>query len=202
MGGPWTPRTPDWVTPPASHIADEHWLAYAMLVRDRLPWAAGVACSIAWIRGGRVGPITERDEQPVTRAVADAERWAAEAARVPANPPPMDVIYAQLKVTPWAPLPNQDPNYAVGCWRALRWVLGVPGQDPPIPVPRRRPDGSLYTAEELYAEVIRADDGRLSPEQRATKRVQAECDAAKYWHYAEQIAQVQRDLGWDHAGAS
>jgi hypothetical protein len=81
-------------------------------------------------------------------------------------------------------------------------VLGVPGQDAPLAVPRRHPDGRLYTAEGLYAEVIRADDGRLSPEQRATKRLQAERDAAKYRHYSDQIAQVQRDLGWDHAGAS
>lgn len=202
MGGTWTPVTPTWVTPDASQIADLHWLAYGMLTRTRLPWAAGVACSVAWIRGGRVGPVTERDEQPVTRAIADAERWAAEAARVPASPPPLDLIYAQLKVAPWAPLPDQDPDYAVGCWCALRWVLGVPGQDPPLAVPRRHPDGRLYTAAELYAEVIRADDGRLSPEQRAAKRLQAERDAAKYRYYSDQIAQVQRDLGWDHAGAS
>jgi hypothetical protein len=64
-----------------------------MLVQTRLPWAAGVAASIAWIRGGRVGPITERDEQPVTRAIADAERWAAEAARDPLHAPPMGAVY-------------------------------------------------------------------------------------------------------------
>lgn len=194
MGGPWTPRTPDWVTPPASQIADEHWLAYAMLATNRLPWAAGVACSIAWIRGGRVGPITERDEQPVTRAIADAERWAAEAARVPANPPPMDVIYAQLKVAPWAPLPDQDPNYAVGCWRSLRWVLGVPGQDPPLAVPRRHPDGRVYVAEDIYVERTRGDDSHLGPERRREIRHYAESQAAWYRHTAAQIADIQRKL--------
>lgn len=202
MGGPWTPRTPDWVTPPASQIADEHWLAYAMLTQHRLPWAAGVACSIAWVRGGRVGPITERTEQPVTRAVAEAESYVAMDASDPIGGMPLDLVYRQLDVTPYPPKPDTNVKYALGAWRSLRWLLGDPDQGPPIPVPRRHPDGRLYTAEELYAEVIRDDDGRLSPEQRATKRLQAERDAAKYRHYSDQIAQVQRDLGWDHAGAS
>lgn len=195
MGGTWTPRTPDWVVPPVSQIADEHWLSYAMLRNTRRPWAAGVACAIAWIRGGRVGPITERDEQPVTRALAEAESWAAEAVRDPSCPPPLGLIYAQLKVVPARPQSGHDVNYCVGVWLALRWVLGVPGQEAPLPVPRRHPDGTLYTGDDLYAEVLRGKMERLSPEQRATIRRESDRQASRFVHYDGQITAIQQAMG-------
>lgn len=202
MGGQWTPRTPDWVMPPASQIADLHWLAYGLLMETRRPWPAGVACTIAWIRGGRNAPVTERPEQPVTRNLAESERWAAEAARDPCGPPPLDLIYEQLKVAPYPPPVDLDMNYCVGVWNALCWLLQPEGYGVrvPIPVPRRHPDGRLYTADDLYAEIIR--DGRLSPEQRAAERIKAEVAAGKYLYYDEQIRRIQRDLGWGAAAVS
>lgn len=194
MGGTWTPRTPDWVVPPASQIADEHWLAYAMLRQTGRPWAAGVATAIAWIRGGRVGPITDRPEQPVTRALAEAECWAAEAARDPSGPPPLDLIYSQLQVARYPPAPGIDVNYCVGCWSALRWVLGRPDQDPPVAVPRRHDDGRLYTADDLYREATHDKMDRLSPEQRDKIRLRAEVDAGQYLNYEEQITALQQAL--------
>lgn len=194
MGRPWTPRTPDWVTLDASQISDLHWLAYAMLVQTRLPWAAGVGAAISWIRGGRNGPITERDEQPVTRAIADAERWAAEAARDPDHAPPLGAIYAQLEVAPRPPLPGQDPNYAVGVWRALRWVLRVPGQDPPLDIPRRHPDGRVFVAADIYTDMVSGDDTHLSPEQKREIWTAADYWASQYVHTAAQIVDIQRKL--------
>ncbi|MDQ3762168.1 MAG: hypothetical protein M3460_10900 [Actinomycetota bacterium] len=194
MGGTWTPQTPDWVVPSVSQIADEHWLAYAMLRNQRDAWAAGVGTAISWVRSGRDAPITNRPERPVTRVLAQAESWAAEAASDPTAGLPLDLIYRQLDVTPYPPKPGRNVKYTLGVWRALRWLLGVPDQAAPIPVPRRHPDGRLYTADDLYAEVIRTGDGRLSPEQRATKRIQAERDAAEYLHYDEQMTAVQEAL--------
>ncbi|MGH7750185.1 MAG: hypothetical protein ACREQ5_36270 [Candidatus Dormibacteria bacterium] len=194
MGGRWTPRTPDWVAPPAGQVADEHWLAYAMLRTTPGPWAAGVATAIAWIRGGRVGPITDRPEQPVTRALAEAECWAAEAARDPSVPPPLDLIYSQLKVAPYPPAARIDARYCVGCWDALRWVLGRPDRAPPVAVPRRHDDGRVYTADDLYAEATRSRMDRLSPEQRAEIRLRAEVDAIQYQRYDDQITELRRVL--------
>lgn len=194
MGGTWTPRTPDWVVPPGGQVADEHWLAYAMLRSTRSPWAAGVATAIAWVRGGRVGPITDRPEQPVTRAVVEAECWAAEAARDPSGPPPLDLIYSQLGVAPYPPAPGIDVNYCLGCWRALRWVLGRPDQDPPVAVPRRHDDGRVYDADDLYAEATRGRMDRLSPEQRAEIRLRTEVQAAQYQRYDDRITALREAL--------
>ncbi|MGH3751958.1 MAG: hypothetical protein ACRDRP_04545 [Pseudonocardiaceae bacterium] len=194
MGGTWTPHTPDWVAPSVSQIADEHWLAYSMLMTTRLPWAAGVAAAVAWVRGGRVGPITYRDEQPVTRDLADAECWAAAAARDPFGTLPLNTIYTQLRVTPADPKPGLDVNYSVGAWRALRWLLGIEDQDAPLPVPRRHDDGRVFTGDDVYAEITRGDDSHLSPERRQEIRQYASLQAAQYLHYDGQIRAVQQTL--------
>lgn len=106
----------------------------------------------------------------------------------------MELVYEQLKVAPWPHLPDQDPNYSMGCWRALRWVLGVPGQDPPLAVPRRHPDGRVYVAEDIYAEHTRGDDSHLGPERRREIQHYAEAQAARYRHTAAQIADIKRKL--------
>lgn len=165
-----------------------------MLMTTRRPWAAGVATAVAWVRGGRVGPITERTEQPVTRDIADAERWAAAAARDPFGTLPLNTIYAQLRVTPADPKPGLDVNYSVGAWRALRWLLGIEDQDAPLPVPRRHDDGHLFTGDDLYTEITRGDDSHLSPERRQEIRQHANFQAAQYLHYDAQIQAIQRAL--------
>ncbi|MGH3844061.1 MAG: hypothetical protein ACRDS0_21835 [Pseudonocardiaceae bacterium] len=193
-GGTWMPHTPDWITPPAWEVADAHLLSYGMIRTTRRPWVVGVAAAISWVRGGRVGPVTERTEQPVTRDIAGAERWAAEAARDPGNPPPMDVIYTQLRVAPMPSVHGLDANYCVGSWRALRWILGVPGQDPPLRIPRRHPDGHVYVAADLYAEATRGDDSHLAIERRREIQLAADFWAAQYLHTAAQIRDIQRNL--------
>lgn len=194
MGGQWTPRTPDWVSPPLSQIADLHWLAYAMLTDTRLPWAAGVLTSVAWVRGGRVSPVTERPDQPVTRDLAEYERWAAEAARDAAHPPPLETIAATLGVPYVPPKPGLDANYAVGVWRTLRWMRGAPDEKPPLDVPRRHPDGRVFTAADIYAERTGGNDAHLSPETRRQIRDYAERMAAHYRHHATAIIDIQHRL--------
>lgn len=196
MGGQWTPRTPDWVTPPISQIADLHWLAYATLIDTRRPWAAGVFSSVAWVRGGRVSPVTERSEQPVTRALAEYERWAAEAARDPAHPPPLETIADTLGVPCVPPKPGlYGAAYAVGVWSTLRWMLQrVPDEKPPLEVPRRHPDGRVFTAADIYAERIAAAVTHPSPEARREIRVDADRLAARYQHQADAITDIQHRL--------
>ena len=194
MGGRWTPRTPDWVIPPVSQIADLHWLAYAMLIDTRLPWAAGVATSVAWVRGGRVAPVTQRPDQPVTRDVAEYERWAAEAARDPAHPPPLETIAATLGVPYIPPQPGLDATYAVGVWHTLRWMRGAPDEKPPLDVPRRHLDGRIFTSDDIYAERTHGDDTRLSPETRREIRRHTDSLAAQYQHTSSVIADIQHRL--------
>ncbi|MGH3525759.1 MAG: hypothetical protein ACRDQ6_00410 [Pseudonocardiaceae bacterium] len=191
-GGTWMPHTPDWITPSGWEVADAHLLSYGMIRTTRQPWVVGVPAALSWVRGGRVGPVTERTEQPVTRDLADAERWAAEAARDPNDPPPLAAICEQLGVALAFPKPDTHPGYAVGVWRALRWVLGVPDQACPVAVPRRHPDGRLFTADDLYREATHGKMDRLSPEQRAQIRLRAEVDAIQYERYEEQITALEQ----------
>jgi hypothetical protein len=88
----------------------------------------------------------------------------------------LDLIYSQLQVARYPPAPGIDVNYCVGCWNALRWVLGRPDQD------------------DLYREATRDKMDRLSPEQRAKIRLRAEVDAGQYLHHEERITALQQAL--------
>jgi hypothetical protein len=101
-----------------------HWLAYRAHVELQSPRCGGIAAAVAWVRGGRVGPVTERDESPVTRSLATAEMWAASAAGAPDLPrPPLEELCDKFGVAYWAPRPIL-PEWGEGAWRALRWLLG------------------------------------------------------------------------------
>ena len=69
----WRAVTPDWVPVPAA-LADLHVLAHRGYLDTWSTWHDGMAVTAAWLRGGRSAPVTFREEQPVTRALADAER--------------------------------------------------------------------------------------------------------------------------------
>src|SRR5437868_5227187 len=106
---------PAWVTPPAVEVDDLRWLAYCYAL-DRgfseFPAAAGMIGAIDWVWGDRTGPITAREEQPVTRALADAELWAAIAVddiHHNRHLPPLDLICAKLGVVNW-PVQSMDPG--------------------------------------------------------------------------------------------
>ncbi|MGH4022039.1 MAG: hypothetical protein ACRDT0_22945 [Pseudonocardiaceae bacterium] len=124
--------------------------------------------------------MTERDEQPVTRGLAQVELWAAVVAWEPlmrANLPVQAI--GDEHGAPWRePLPV-DADYARGAWRTLRWLTRVPGQGPPLPVPARNPDGTLVTAEQLYEQTIASNPHRCwEPEQCIELRHWAQAEAA------------------------
>lgn len=59
----------------------------------------------------------------------------------------------------------------------LAWLLGM-SRIPPVQLPRRNPDGSVVTVDQLYAEYMTGKTGL--PEQRNEARQRATSDAARY----------------------
>ncbi len=191
----WTPVEPAWAAPSRREIDDLHWLAYRARRELGKPWCSGISRTLAWARGGRAAPITGRDDAPVTRELATAEMWAANAASTPdLPPPPLEEISSRLGVVHVAPQPV-DADLADGAWRALRWLLGEHDQRPPLPLPVRHDDGTTPTADELYEVAFAAapDQFRL-PEQRAELRTRVEQNARRYRDLATAIDAVRADV--------
>jgi hypothetical protein len=59
----------------------------------------------------------------------------------------------------------------------IAWLLGM-SRTPPIELPRRNPDHTVVTADQLYAEYMAGKTGL--PEQRNEARQRATTDAARY----------------------
>jgi len=193
----WTLAEPEWTAPPPTEIADLMWLAYWLHAERGKPWSAGVFAATAWVRGGRPAPVTERAESPVTRELATAELWAAVVASEVGSGitrPPVAQICADLGVC-WCEPPRVDAEYAVGAWRALRWLLGVAGEASPLPVPGRNPDGSIMTADQLYDRSVAGDPYRYQvPERQIGLRRWAAVEARRYREREELIVGAQQQL--------
>jgi hypothetical protein len=196
----WVPAEPHWAAPATAEIADLMWLAYGSWVASGSQWAAGIMSTAAWVRGGRAAPVTSRPDAPVTRALAEAEFWTSlavldERSGSPAFP--ADAVCARLGVTYAAPQPV-DVLWARGTVGTLRWLLGKPGSDgradPPIPVPVRRPDGSIPTERELYERALSDARSVLVPEQRRRLRQKAQHDVARAHRLDAEIRTIQREL--------
>lgn len=193
MGG-WASTT--WAARPRAAIVELMWLG----LRDyRFEtgslWSAGVAAAAGWAVGQRAGPVTDRQDVPLTRELVTAELWAANLAidqapdgpRVRGGRPVALAAVVKLGVEWREPLPVRFV-YADGVWRALRWLLGVEGQDAPFEVPLRRPDGSLVSADDLYAMDLAEAPWRYRfPEQRNALRDRAQADARRYRELAERV---------------
>lgn len=184
-----------WAAPPLRQVVDLHWLAYRKHEDQGSEWAGGVAATMAWVSRGRAAPVTERDERPVTRALAVAEMWAATAAATPhMPPPPVASICADLGVV-YVPAVDVHPEWADGVWRALRWLLGEHGQASPMPLPVRHADGSTPTEDELYDLTFAASPVSFrEPEQRAELRRRVRVNAARYRQLADLIEETKRRL--------
>lgn len=192
----WAAVIPEWVVPSAREVDDAHWLAFKEYAERGSVAAGGVGAALAWVRGGRVGPVTCRDEQPVTEVLARAEMWAAAVAERPGStPPPLEQICADLGVAYWRP-GEVDSRWATGVRAALRWLLGAPGQQAPAELPVRRADGSTPTAEELYEVAVAAAPFLFElPEQRVALRSRVEANARRYRELAEMIEAVKGAAG-------
>jgi len=193
------PVAPDWVREPAA-LADLHVLAYRRHADVGSPRHDGMAVTAAWLRGVRTAPVTFRDEQPVTRAVAQAEKLAAAWVSSDGAKPPLEEFCAELGVPYRAPVAT-NAHYALGVWEVLHWLTADPleRRTPPVDVPERNPDGSIPTAEALYAEAVAEEPWRYRlPERRVELRDQSERRAARARGLADLVAETVRR---EHASA-
>jgi hypothetical protein len=183
------------VVPSPREVDDAHWLVYRAYLDRGSPAAEGGCAAVAWVRGGGLGPVTSRDEQPVTRPIAKAEMWAASAAeRIVSTPPPLESICAELGVAYWRP-GEVDRSWATGVRAVLRWLLGTPGQKAPAEVPPRNTSGELLTAQQLYeAAMAAAPHQNWGPEERHALRHRMEVNAIRYQRLAALIEDTKRRL--------
>lgn len=190
----WEPIHPSWAAVSPAQVEDAHWLAYADFADSDSQWAAGIAATMAWVRGGRDAPITNRGERPVTRELATAEMWAAGSVRGGPARTPLEAICADLKV-PFVPAVVSDPLWADGAWRTLRWLTGTGGQAPPVELPVRSSAGAVLPAAELAERAIAAAPHReWLPEDRAALRRSAERQATRSQELAARIDDIRRRL--------
>lgn len=187
---------PAWIKPPAAAVEDLYWLAHRHYLDHCSTRAGGIGATLDWILKGRVAPITERSEQPVTKNLAEAEMTAALATTGGADWElfPLDLVYTELGVA-YQPPVVVDLQWSDGVWRGLRWLLGVADQAAPLHLPLRRPDGTIPTAEELYQEALAHQPypARL-PEERRELRLRAETDVCRYHRLAEDIDETRRGV--------
>lgn len=122
---------------------------------------------------------------PTARAVADCH-WIAHACAREAGPVSR---YAQVAaVMDWVTSDQPSRDEAIermlassgAAYDTIAWLIGR--MDPPVQIPRRNPDGSVMTAEELAAEYLAGTTGL--PEQRRDAEAKARKDAARYQRLA------------------
>lgn len=139
--------TPDWVAAPPVAVSDCHWLAYRQYRDTNAAKPAGICAALSWIRGGRPGPMTDRDERPVTAALAQAERYAAMYTAEGDRSLPLRSACIKLDVAYWQPI-EYERGWCIGVETTLGWLLKL--SKPSIELPTRNADGTVPTFRELY----------------------------------------------------
>jgi len=188
----WRPVEPVWITPSRSELADVHVLAFREYRDTGSAKAEAMGATAAWIRGGRTAPVTFREEQPVTKALAKAEMWAA--VHVVTGDVPLESLCLDLGVH-YAPAVATNAVWSLGVEEVLRWLTADPleRRKPPIPLPRRNPDGSVATAEELYQQTMATQPHKnRGPEERRALRNRTEVDAIRSERLAARIEETLR----------
>ncbi|MQA15591.1 MAG: hypothetical protein GEV09_15925 [Pseudonocardiaceae bacterium] len=174
------PSIPGWVTVPVA-LADLHVLAYRAYRESGSVWHDGITATAVWVRGAGTGPVTFRQEQPVTRALAEAEWWAAVYVDSDGVKPPLESMCRRLDVAYQEPV-ALNRVWARGVEAVLAWLTSDPlqGRSPPLRVPDRDADGNPATAEQLYHRFMEAaPHAEWGPEQRHALRNRTEADAAR-----------------------
>jgi hypothetical protein len=165
---------PAWVVQPPTQVADCHRIAHATAAQTGRVRMAAVAATVNWVTGGQPAPLTERLDVP-TAAVARAEMMLAIG-------PLHAELWRELGVEPREPVTNH-PEWLEGVALALGWLLGIHSR-PPLRLPRRNPDGTTPTADQLYREALEARP-HTAPEQRNAARDEAAALAGRYRRLAE-----------------
>jgi len=123
------------------------------------------------------GMAVNAGSHPRAVGILAALSWAAEQGT-------RDVVASEATRTAMA---GDDPE-TTGRADTLYWLAGVK-TTPPVRIPRRHPDGSLPTSQELYDQARAAAPHRnWIAEERRGARAQAELDAAEARRLAELAA--------------
>jgi hypothetical protein len=144
-----------------------------------------MVAALGWVRGVLAGPVTGRDETPVTVSLARAESWAAAATRADWSSPPLRDVCETLGVRYWPPF-QVEPGYAWGVCATLRWLTGT-DQASPLPIPVRTPTGAVASGEQVYAALVAQSAGRVGLRERARLRREAGETAARSRYLAELV---------------
>jgi hypothetical protein len=178
---------PAWVVADHRQVKELYYLAYALATKVDSVHAQGQLATLDWLTGGRVAPMTHREE-PVSWALARAESWVALCVAAN-NGQPLSSDWAMLGVEP-RPWVSGDGDFAHGAWRTLAWLLGV-RPDPPIELPRRDENGDLEPGGERYA--TRPDPSSPYWREADRRRRQRNREEARTWfqHVRRQIKAAQ-----------
>lgn len=138
---------PRWVVPSTLKVNDCHRLDCQVAEVTGAHDTLGQILALEWVCGLRDAPLTDRAEQPVTRAMARAESWVA-LCDAAGQSDPTDGDWRQMGA---APLPAVISNaaFSYGAWRMLTWLLGERAE-PPEELPQRDEDGTLPPWEQRY----------------------------------------------------
>jgi hypothetical protein len=168
---------PQWVTPAVQQVEDYHRLAYAGARETGSALMGGHSAAVGWLTSSWPAPVTSRDD-PVTEQLVRVERMlatAVESGRSGLHPG----LWAEFGVAPREPV-KTDRDWCRGAALALGWLTGVHDR-PTLRLPRRLPDRSTPTADDLYDEAVAArPHAAWLPEQQRGAWAQAEHDAALY----------------------
>lgn len=159
-----TAVVPKFVPHDRREIRDFHAVVYLRAGRTRDPRIIGMLDAIDWVVGCEpLSPLTQQPGQ-VTEQTACEEMNRA--------------------------IPMRDRNtWAAGLVDTLAYLVGLLSK-PPLEVPRRNPDGTVVTADEIYQEFLDSYPGSWTPtpEQRDKARQDADVTAVRWQRIAAEIA--------------
>lgn len=113
---------------------------------------------------------TEAARSELARGCLDAVDWVLD----PNGP---DEEQARAETTALA---KHRAGYFRGISDTLAWLFGLLPDPAHLEIPRRNPDGSLLTADQIYQEFLDAHSWTPTPEQRDTARHEADKTAARW----------------------
>lgn len=183
---------PNWTIRGTQTLDDLYWITTRAGIETDRPWVHAITNTLSWLAGRSRAPITARLDQPVTKAHAEAEKWAALS-----NDPalPYTKICAQLGVEPLPANPNLELAFTTSVWKTLRWLLNEPNSPTPFDIPQRLPNGQVPTAEQRYNAAITAMGNRpLLAEERSALRRRFSREHARDQTLAHIIDDTRRGL--------
>jgi hypothetical protein len=185
-------RVPVWVVPRWHELRELVVMAEMTVTNPRVPtgkrlFYGGMVDATGWVLGRLFGPVTGRDEVPVTFLTAQFETAIADCVLRDEPLGWVSELCEPAGVKYWPPLADLTSDQVRGARMALRWLTGV-DETPPLPVPLRNPDGALVTASQMYDSLLRRE-----PQADAGRRLELRRQAAKSAEESYAVAKAIRE---------